>query len=105
VKYEFIRSQRREYKIIRLCEVLEVSTSGYYDWLDRPESTRHRENRVLTDKIRHFHRQSNEIYGSPKVHEDLVADGETWEPRGQEPRGQVYILACMHDNITQCPDH
>ena len=77
MKYEFIRSQRKEYKIIRLCEVLEVSASGYYDWLDRPESTRHRENRELTKKIKHFHRQSNEIYGSPKVHVDLTASGET----------------------------
>ena len=77
MKYAFIRSQRKEYKITRLCEVLEVSTSGYYDWLDRPESSRHRGNRVLTDKIRHFHRQSNEIYGSPKVHRDLITKGET----------------------------
>lgn len=77
MKYEFIRSQRKEYRVIRLCEVLEVSTSGYYDWLERPESKRHRENRLLTERIKYFHRQSREIYGSPKIVEDLVADGET----------------------------
>ena len=54
-----------------------MSTSGFYDWLDRPESNRHSENRILTDKIKHSHRQSREIYGSPKIHEDLVAEGET----------------------------
>ena len=77
MKYEFIRQHRKEHKVIRLCEVMEVSTSGFYDWLDRPESERSRENRRLTEKIRHYHQQSREIYGSPKIYEDLRTDGET----------------------------
>jgi transposase InsO family protein len=32
---------------------------------------------VLTEKIRRSHQQSGEVYGSPKVHKDLVAEGET----------------------------
>ena len=67
---------------MRLCNALEVSASGYYDWLDRPESKRSRENRQLTEKIKHFHHQSREIYGSPKIHEDLLAEGETCEIPG-----------------------
>jgi len=55
---------------------LEVSPSGYYDWLDRPESKRSLANRVLTEKIKRHHRQSRELYGSPKIYEDLVAEGE-----------------------------
>ncbi len=77
MKYEFIRQHRKEHKVMRLCEVMEVSTSGFYDWLDRPESERSRENRRLTEKIRHYHQPSREIYGSPKIHRDLVAKGET----------------------------
>jgi len=77
VKYAFIRQQCEVHKITRLCALLEVSTSGFYDWTDRPESNRSRENRALTEKIKRFHRQSNEIYGSPKIHEDLRGDGET----------------------------
>ena len=61
---------------MRLCNTLEVSVSGYYDWIDRPESKRSRENRQLTEKIKNFHQQSREIYGSPKIHEDLCAEGE-----------------------------
>lgn len=56
--------------------MLEVSTSGFYDWLNRAESKRSYENRALTEKIKHFHRASRGIYGSPKIHADLVADGE-----------------------------
>ena len=77
MRYDFIRSHREEYRLIRLCDALEVSPSGYYDWLDRPESNRTRKNKMLTEKIKHSHQQSREIYGSPKIHKDLMADGET----------------------------
>ena len=77
MKYAYIREQSQVYKITRLCELLDVSSSGYYDWLDRPESNRSRENRRLTGKIRYFHQQSNRIYGSPRIHEDLINEGET----------------------------
>jgi putative transposase len=63
--------------ITRLFDVLEVSSSGYYDWLNRPESNRSRENKALTARIKYHHQQSREIYGSPKLHEDLMAEGET----------------------------
>lgn len=76
MKYDFIQSHRKEYKIVRLCDVLEVSASGFYDWLERPESHRCQENRKLTQKIKHYHEQSREVYGSPKIHEDLIEEGE-----------------------------
>ena len=57
--------------------MLDVSTSGYYDWLDRPESLRVRDNRELTNKIQRLHQASREIYGSPKIHRDLIAEGES----------------------------
>ena len=53
-----------------------MSTSGYNDWLDRPESGRSLENKALTVKIKHSHKQSGEVYGSPKIHKDLISDGE-----------------------------
>ena len=76
MKYEFIRNHCKEYKIVRLCEVLEVSTSGYYDWLDKPESARSVKNRQLVEKIKHYHQRSRELYGSPKIHRDLADEGE-----------------------------
>ena len=77
MKFEFIRAHRKEYKIIRMCEVLEVSPSGYYDWRDRPESARSQENRRLTGLITQFHARSGGIYGSPKIHADMVDAGES----------------------------
>lgn len=53
-----------------------MSTSGFYDWHDRPESTRAQENRRLTEKIKDYHHRSRGIYGSPKIHQDLIDEGE-----------------------------
>jgi putative transposase len=76
VKYRFIRSQRTQYKVAMMCRVLEVSRSGYYDWRDRPESGRAKRHRYLLTKIRQAHIESRKIYGSPRIHQDLVDQGE-----------------------------
>jgi putative transposase len=59
-----------------MCRVLEVSTSGFYDWLERPASLRQENNLRILGKIRYFHARSRCIYGSPKLHKDLIDDGE-----------------------------
>jgi len=76
VKYTFIRAHRSIHSVSRLCEVLSVSESGYYDWFDRPLSKTALKNRQLITKIRCFHKASNEIYGAPRIHRDLQDSGE-----------------------------
>jgi len=77
VKYASIQLHRKQFKVSRMCDVMGVSSSGYYDWCDRPESARSMENRRLTMKIRCFHQASRRIYGSPRIHLDLVEAKET----------------------------
>jgi putative transposase len=69
-----------------MCRVLEVSRSGYYDWRQRPESRRAREDRALLVHIRAYHKRSRGRYGSPRVHKDLVDQGH------QAGRGRVARL-------------
>jgi putative transposase len=57
------------------CDTLGVSRSGYYAWVNRPESERAKENAVLLDRIRLIHEKSDRTYGSPRVTEDLRAEG------------------------------
>ena len=75
MKYRFISAHRETFKVGRMCALLKVSRSGFYAWLTRPESQRSRENRSLETKIRVFHAASHGIYGSPKIHQDLIDDG------------------------------
>jgi transposase InsO family protein len=75
MKYRFISDHRETFKVGRMCRLLNVSRSGYYWWLKRPESRRSRENRALQDKIRVLHVASHGIYGAPKIHRDLVDTG------------------------------
>lgn len=57
-----------------MCRVLEVSTSGYYDWCDRQPSVRQCEDQRLLTVIRKVHAGARGTYGSPRVHAELVDD-------------------------------
>jgi putative transposase len=52
--------------------VLNVSRSGYYEWLARLDSPRRQENALLLKQIRQIHEESRGTYGSPRVHAELV---------------------------------
>jgi len=57
------------------CDTLEISRSGYYSWLNRPESERNRENVVLLERIRAIHEKSRQTYGSPRITSTLRTEG------------------------------
>lgn len=59
----------------RLCQVLDVSVSGYYAWRQRPVSQQAQSNAVLLEKIRQVHQASRSTYGSPRVHAELKECG------------------------------
>jgi putative transposase len=58
-----------------MCRLLDVAASGYYAWRRRPEPHRVQRNRELLEKIRSIHAASNGVYGSPRVHAELLAKG------------------------------
>ena len=58
-----------------MCEVLEVSRAGYYKWLKRRVSERSQRALLLLSLIMQIFEEKNEIYGSPRVHEQLKAAG------------------------------
>ena len=58
-----------------MCDLLKVSRSGYYAWRTRPESARVKRDRELLPQIRRIHTQSKGVYGSPKIHAELVDEG------------------------------
>ena len=46
-----INQLRREHSVSLLCRSLNVSSSGFYDWLKRPETPRQKEDKRLELEI------------------------------------------------------
>ena len=44
-----MKASQADLPVRALCETLKVSTSGYYDWRDRPLSKRAQANMVLSE--------------------------------------------------------
>jgi len=75
VIYAFIGGHVGEFPVTRMCQVLGVSSSGYYDWRGRPASERQRANEKLLAAIRQEYRGSRQTYGSPRIHRALRQQG------------------------------
>lgn len=68
---------RDAFPVRMMCRLLNASTSGYYDWRDRKPSPRDQDNVRLFRKIVQIHDDSDGVFGSPGVLEDLRYAGET----------------------------
>lgn len=63
------------YCVSLMSRVLEVSRSGYYDWLGRGPSARSCEDERLKIEIRAAHQGSRETYGPRRLQPELAATG------------------------------
>src|SRR5438132_4762392 len=70
-----MRANREEFGVRRMCQVLQVSRSGYYDWAGREESERSQRDRVLLKEIRKVHQDTKEAYGATKTWRTLKQSG------------------------------
>jgi putative transposase len=75
--FTYIKQQPAGMNIQAMCQAYGVTTSGYYTWRNRVDSTRQRENRRLADKIKIIHQRSHGIYGSPRITAVLRRQGLT----------------------------
>lgn len=75
MKYAFIEEQRTQHSVRRMCRLLEVSPSGYYEWRGRPPSARNVADEALRDEVIRIHRESRSTYGRPRIYAELRAQG------------------------------
>jgi|SRR5690625_340603 len=63
------------FPISKMSTLFGVSRSGYYSWLGRSPSKRAMENARLRKAIRRVWLDSSKRYGSPRIHQQLKAEG------------------------------
>ena len=95
-KFEFIDAQKADFPIVRMCEWVEVSTSGYYDWRDRPASATAIRREHLAALVKAVFEQSDQTYGYRRVHAQLVRQGEQVSPElVRELMRELDLIACQ----------
>jgi putative transposase len=75
MKYQFINDHQNQFSLKRLCQVLCISRSAYYNWLTSKPGKWAQENTELLKEIRIIHKQSRQTYGSPRVTKELHKRG------------------------------
>lgn len=58
--------------------MLNVSRNGYYRFINATPSKRSKENESLLQKIKTVHQENRQVYGSPRIHAELTAQGERY---------------------------
>lgn len=77
MKYAFMQMHASKFNIERMSRIFNVSRSGYYQFIYRKLSLRAQEEKRLLLKIKLIHEKSRHTYGSPRIHAELCAEGET----------------------------
>ena len=76
MKYAFIQAHQTMFSVGRMCRIFEVSRSGFYEWLSRPESARKQADRQLTEDLKQVFEDSRQTYGTRRIQDDLDPQGQ-----------------------------
>ena len=65
--YDFIKNNEKVFPIEKMCQVLQVSSSGYYRWKRKIISNRILKMNLIKEKITSIYFESKQRYGSPRI--------------------------------------
>ena len=68
-------AEKAQYGVVLVCRCLAVSPAGFYAWHRRRPSDRDAADRRLAVDIAAAHAESRRTYGSPRIHQELRAQG------------------------------
>ena len=77
MRYQFIDEQKKAWPVTLMCDVLDVSRSGYYDWTARDQSQHVRSTHKLDRRIRESFAEHRQRYGAPRITKTLHHEGRT----------------------------
>ena len=75
MKYVWIGEHRDQYSVTRMCRQLEVSRTGYYQWIRRAPSNRSMSNAALDAQVAAIYARSKGSYGRPRIVRGLREQG------------------------------
>jgi putative transposase len=75
MRFQFIDDHHDEFPVRRMCNELNVSSSGYYAWCKRPPSEREMANQELYKEIKTVYNDNHGTYGSPRIYRELDEQG------------------------------
>lgn len=95
-KFELIDAQKANFPIVKMCEWAVVSTSGYYEWRDRPASATATRRGHLKRLVKAIFEHSDQTYGYRRVHAQLVRQSEQVSPElVRELMRELDLVACQ----------
>jgi transposase InsO family protein len=95
-KFELIDAQKADFPLVKMCEWADVSTSGYYEWQDRPASATAIRREHLKTLVTAIFEHSDQTYGYRRVHAQLVRQGEQVSPElVRELMRELDLIACQ----------
>ncbi|MDH2327973.1 IS3 family transposase [Cereibacter sp. SYSU M97828] len=77
MRFAFIARHRHIWPVSWLCNVLDVSRSGFHAWLKRPTSAREIHDAKLVTAIQSSFKASDRTYGARRVWRDVLEEGLT----------------------------
>ncbi|WP_141525796.1 IS3 family transposase [Bacillus pseudomycoides] len=75
VRFQYLKENKHKYNIKKACKTLNISRSGYYEYLQRKPSKRTLENRVLSEEIQQIFEEYKGRYGSLRITKVLEKKG------------------------------
>ncbi len=75
-RYRFVEAEKAQHRnVAKACELVEVSTSAFYDWHRHTPTNRQLADEALAERIQAIFDESRGTYGWPRVHRALRNEG------------------------------
>ncbi len=74
-RQRFVKDHERNHNVKKLCDLMNISRSGFYAWRNRPKSERQCSDDKLIGEIAEIYDRSRNTYGAPRIHGELKHRG------------------------------
>ena len=72
--FRLVEELKGRFPVKMMCDLLDVSRSGFYEWRSREPSERQIVDQMLTELILEIHDDSEQTYGAPRIKAELADD-------------------------------